>query len=338
MKGTAVALIQTLAITIAIDIVPKHPESNICPDNEFANIGCAPEPNICEIHCKKESGTKCNRVDQTSCNKAQVTAPPLEMGKEKCKELCQLSKNENTTVEDHCRFWRYEEDPHEKEQICSLMNDNQCNEYETCQGDSCKMGDEGCMGGEDPTQSCKGPIMFHTERIHWACFHTSEDIPSPYKNDTKELPPGTKCTPVQKCIDWDSGVYDNSTDNWRKLEVSCNGSNGTWEKVPGADGEVDDYEEVLPNNGTGAIFEHVCQGGNTKLDVPKANLGEGSDLLCENPDTDDNPDAYTINAPNSCALLCDLHLGMSIESSLNSDGEFDFMRDGDEKITDGNLV
>ena len=42
----------------------------------------------------------------------------------------------------------------------------------------------------------------------------------------------------------------------------------------------------------------------------------------------------TITAPNHCLLLCDLHIGMTIEGQLNVDGEYKFFdQDGKAIIT-----
>ena len=45
---------------------------------------------------------------------------------------------------------------------------------------------------------------------------------------------------------------------------------------------------------------------------------------------------YTISAPNHCLLLCDLHIGMTIDGRLTADGGYEFVDQDGEAVTDGN--
>ena len=45
---------------------------------------------------------------------------------------------------------------------------------------------------------------------------------------------------------------------------------------------------------------------------------------------------YTISAPNHCLLLCDLHIGMTIDGRLTADGDYEFVDQDGEAVTDAN--
>ena len=60
--------------------------------------------------------------------------------------------------------------------------------------------------------------------------------------------------------------------------------------------------------------------------------------VCDVPGTIDGTN-YTITAPNHCLLLCDLHIGMSINGQLNEDGDYVFVdQKGDEIIDPANVI
>ena len=119
---------------------------------------------------------------------------------------------------------------------------------------------------------------------------------------------------------------------WRTLAVRCNGETdpGQWQQLDDADGNGNDYMEVIGPGGSGLDTDHVCLGGDTPLilAIPKEpNLADGAELVCDTPDANEDADdaTYEIKAPNKCVLLCDFHLGMTIESRLNEGGEYEFV-------------
>jgi len=324
--STVLLLLASLLSLVSGECSPN----DLVPGPEGTGSGCSPRDNICQISCE-QGKAKCKLLNKASCTKAKVTEADLTdfagFNNTKCLELCQLSKDEDKP--NHCRFWRY--DPAAGDKVCSLMHDDQCTVYEACTG-HCRTGDEGCAGDEpapSPNTPCAAPIVFDPVSIHWACFNTGNN--SPYDPATTSLPAGTSCLTVQRCVDWENGTTTEQDPLWRKLHVTCDGTEGKW-IATGTDGKEADYNEVL-GEGTAAITEHECKGGDVTLEVPRSQLGEGADLLCDNPDTDGG-DTYTITAPNTCVLLCDLHLGMTIESRLDANGEVAFHRDGAEEVFD----
>ena len=98
-----------------------------------------------------------------------------------------------------------------------------------------------------------------------------------------------------------------------------------------AGGEEDAYNEVIPGDGLDPIGEPPCTGGGGQLDIPEANIVDGTQLIC---DTHLVPveGFYKMGHPNTCILLCDFQLGMTINSGLNEEGEAVF-KNQDGEIT-----
>ena len=120
---------------------------------------------------------------------------------------------------------------------------------------------------------------------------------------------------------------------------NTDGDTGQWIPFHTA-GNKANYDEVLDDN---HILEHECRGllpegdGTEKpeLVVTIKDMGVGAQLSCTTPDQDSEDTTYTIVAPNKCVLLCDFHLGLTIEGRLNEEGEFVFLIvETGEDITD----
>ena len=124
-----------------------------------------------------------------------------------------------------------------------------------------------------------------------------------------------------------------------KLQVSCNGTEGKWILDPDAGGEDADYGEVIINEGADPIGEPSCTGGGVKLSIPVANIQDGAQLVCDENLTPDEEDMYKMGHPNTCLLLCDYQLGMTITSGLDPDtGLAIFKNQLGEDISDGAAV
>merc|ERR1712212_542907 len=290
-----------------------------CPPNQCWVGGCDPDPNICQIICDKDT---CN----TACPDVQLEV--ADMSAEKCSALCIESRDKEAN-ENPCRFWRYDKVSGfgGANQTCTLLASDPCPFHADCSGESCTCEDVGCPGEngatEAPKKACLAPIEYYpgSAWIHWTCYNTENPVGNPYNPDTI-LHADTKCHTTQKCADWE-GEGD------RELKVTCDGINGEGENgkwVPDQPvGNPANYDDVLDAGGDGVIKEHKCKGGaGAELVVTLADVGEGGDLSCETPDTDDNPLTFTISAPNKCVLLCDYHLAMVIEGRLDVEGEFKF--------------
>ena len=102
------------------------------------------------------------------------------------------------------------------------------------------------------------------------------------------------------------------------------------------------YTAALGGDGTGAaaLVELDCGPKVDPDDLLIVNEENTDGLIrCENPDAAATPDQYRIKAPNKCILLCDFHLGMTIESVLNKEGNYVFTKvETKEEITQDNVA
>jgi len=319
-----------------------------CTSNDYVpGIGCDPSPNICEVTCPVDGDCTLSET----CADALVTdtITHTEMTEVKCQELCEASDAVEEEAK-RCRFWRYELISNDEE-VCSLMNLNQCTVPKVCTETSCYTGDVGCANGETPDPGfglgCAAAMTFNTDAgfIHWGCVNEVVDLSSPYDPTVEKMPANTLCSTSQRCMDWEAGSLTEGQTLWRKLRVFCDGADGHWKQDPMADGDAAAYTGdtgVLGTDGSLAILEHKCVGGDAAptlvVDLATAGNGVGADLVCDVPATSPDGTQYTITAPNHCLLLCDLHIGMTINGRLNENGEYIFVDGAGEEITDAATV
>ena len=100
-----------------------------------------------------------------------------------------------------------------------------------------------------------------------------------------------------------------------------------------AGGEDADYEEVIIAMGEVPIGEPSCTGGGVQLEIPEANIVDGTQPVCDTPLDSPEEGNYKMGHPNTCILLCDYQLGMTINSELNEEGEAVFKNQDGEEIT-----
>ena len=106
------------------------------------------------------------------------------------------------------------------------------------------------------------------------------------------------------------------------LHVKCDGSSGQWEpedpnsETPPLDNE---YTLATADNKLNDL-QCVPENNPHELTVPKAGMGAGAQLSCTteaNFKEDETKENFIITAPNECILICDFHLGMTIEGKLH---------------------
>jgi len=336
---------------ISTEAIPS-PYDSECKPNLFYPEGCDEEKNICQISCPGDPKLPCESVlDPCDIDISDQTFDTMTM--DKCKELCESSRDKTeTSAENRCRFWRWEVlETRDTRQVtsCTLMGGEECNGYKYC-GHNCQCGDVGCPGENendpphppDDLQPCRSGIQFHPHNpekpqdiyIHWAC---PSDPHSPYNPD-HEVPPETICVTTQKCSQW---KVDKNPVTELNLKVKCEGKEGKWKHA--GNGMTPVYDAVLkgeaencaePLCGTEALNELICEPKREELVVTKANIGEGGQISCTTQPEEDE-EKYTIAAPNKCILICDFHLGMTIEGRLDeTTGAFAFfILETEENIT-----
>jgi len=315
--------------------------NDLVPDG----IGCLPTPNICEITCPK--GEACELGE--SCAAVGVTEDMItgdEMTKEICPALCNdssSSSSNETTRAIPCRFWRWDIETGDNEK-CYLMSEGQCSTVLSCVAPSCYHGDIGCDGEKPAGKMCPGHMKFNNEPdfIHWGCANEDGELSSPYDENNPDMPAETICTTASRCFDYEKKGMAETDPLWRKLSVSCDGTTGHWQKVNEADGDDALYDLVIPNEGDSTIVEQKCAGGESPpitfdVDLASAGNGAGAALVCDMEGTMSET-TYTITAPNHCLLLCDLHIGMTIDGRLDDKGEYEWVDQDGTAITDANGV
>lgn len=291
--------------------------------------------NICQIVCSKTDGScpSSSCAEQVGLGSDAVVDSYDTLTPTKCSELCEASKKSTTPEVDdsqRCRFWRYDSGTFSRtaeEKHCTLLKS--CDTFEYCPEGTCQCGDVGCNGeGEEgepaDEKTCEPKTEFHpsadfpkTTYIRWGCSPSN-----PYSDDP--VTANTFCRTTHKCYKW-SPITDD-------LQVTCDGDTGKWKP----DGEVpagmeDFYAQALggadPNyDGSVALKELECEPDPTKHFLTVNVEGTGGLLRCEVPDPSGTPTDYTINAPNTCILLCDFHLGMTIEGALSKEGDYVFTK------------
>ena len=105
-----------------------------------------------------------------------------------------------------------------------------------------------------------------------------------------------------------------------------------------AGGEDAVYEEVIVGDGVAPIGEPSCTGGGLQLQIPEANIVDGTQLVCDTPLELPEGGNYKMGHPNTCILLCDYQLGMTINSGLNEQGEAVFKNQDSEAVTGSDVT
>jgi len=330
------------AFTFLLVVVPTFARSqsiqaqsalDVCPPNHVWVDGCAVDVNLCQIACPK--GGSCTKPCETEVGLASEDVAYDAMTAAKCSELCETSKASAGDDEHRCRFWRYDMAA-VAEKRCTLLT--KCDTFLHCPPEAgCQCGDVGCPGEEpNDEQNCTPGTEFHpsadnpkTTYIRWACAPETEN---PYS--AANVAANTFCMTTHKCSKWtaESVLQD--------LQVTCDGTTGHWKAVPEPipEGMEEFYTAALGADGSTALVELDCAPV-PENDILTVNVESTSGLIrCEDPDPTSSPD-YRITAPNTCILLCDFHLGMTIKGYLNEEGNYVFKKvETDEDITQANVA
>ena len=128
---------------------------------------------------------------------------------------------------------------------------------------------------------------------------------------------------------------DSNSQYYRKLAIECTRF-GTWARLAGSGGSDEDYVDVL--NGDAAPNEPNCKPLPVEI-LPGVLDEEGADFLCDNePTLNEAKTHLEIVAPNTCVLLCDFHLSMSLECLISKEGETECFDDGDSIPTSADNI
>merc|ERR1719384_1130665 len=292
-----------------------------CPANENSPSCDDPvDKTICQLTCNRASD-ECVQADEEKCGKIGVDVSAetfTDMFSTRCKEICEQSRDAETSPEKVCRFYKVSD--WGKEVVCSLMDDTQCQTTGPC-GSHCVSGDVGCKETPIPgPQDCPAAFEYTDSAFHFGCDHCN-----PYSDATCEE--GNTCFTTERCSEWDAAGIEEGSQYWRKLAIECTRF-GTWARLAGSGGSDEDYTDVL--NGDAAPTEPNCKPLPVEI-LPGVLTEEGADFLCDSePTLNDAGTHLEIVAPNTCVLLCDFHLSMSLDCQISDDGETECFDEGED--------
>jgi len=299
-----------ILLSIFLAVTMADPEPTNCKNKDSCDI----KEYVQQINCPathKNQTMECTCTDGKDPCQDFTSITNADMTRDKCKELC-------SSLVDICVFYRWDKVGYTNEITCTLMNVDQCQKGPVCvpYSKGCASGavDNKCTSDSDirpEGEDCK--INLSKKRVSedqygidipWVCFDR-------FNKDGKELDVytstdvsvsnGVKCETTNRCTDF--GAQDDAP----FVTYTCN--NITWEK----DVSVPDEKNPVENE----ILAKELQCTINPLSVPKTNLepGSGAELICGTKlDEDEDHTHYLVNPPNSCALLCDKHHVVTIQS------------------------
>jgi len=128
-----------------------------------------------------------------------------------------------------------------------------------------------------------------------------------------------------KCAAWNETDGTADATYYRKLAVFCDGTDGTW-KAENNTGKADLTEAMIAESNK--ITEQPCGATCDPIILDAYQDQWWADLICQNPMED-----KTLREPNSCVLLCDNHLKMTIDCEYDAEGEKEWRNADGEVLT-----
>lgn len=305
-----------------------------CGENHFAD-SCWDDPNIATITYNSATDSlECGNYDQA---KDACTAVQPSLGGKKaedltgkmCEELCDVSHAAGGDESLQCEFFRWEKfNLH-----CTLMNKDQCDGGPNpCERGECVSGQTGCNGGDSPIPkdaTCAAGVAFVAESVHWLCTHPTDYSIHINIYGGDEVPSGTSCITAHKCKTFDTGDPDPVGDPMsNSLRVRCNATSTEkkWVQYPGSLNDVPSPTYMDANSLT--LVDPLCEEKAAPIDLNKDELQKpGVSFICEYvPNLEFTQDKVTVTAPNTCALLCNQHHVLTLESELSRAGDGVWMK------------
>merc|ERR1712130_689945 len=323
-RGMMTMLLSVIFLLLASTLA----QEDDCPANDNSPSCDDPaEQTICQLTCNRASGA-CAQYDEAKCGQIGVDvtneAYP-DMFATRCKAICEESRD-SESAQDVCRFYKVSD--FGTEVRCSLMDDTQCTATGPC-GSHCVSEDVGCKDTPIPgPQDCPAEFEYTDSAFHFGCDHCN-----PYSDATCEE--GNKCFTIERCSEWEAEGVDPSSSYWRKLAIECTRF-GTWDRLAGSGGSDDDYIDILHDGA--APTEPNCKPQPVEI-LPGVLTEEGADFLCDNDLTlNDAGTHLEIVALNTCVLLCDFHLSMSLDCQISDAGETECYDEGDSNPTSADNI
>jgi len=325
-----------------LSVLAVYVQGELCKPNCDA---CKENPDIAKItwgkatDCSIEKGSAYadgEDVDYLLGDDTKIKEITADGCRKKCKE--QMKDTEHPQESDYkCEYFHWQE-AHEEGQTdkitttCSLQTTCQPSGY--CESFDCVSGQLGCNAECETSLPCS---LTKTEWVHGnfhvICTDTTQDDGDVdiYSDDIvgKDIPDGTICNTIRKCSAWTDQDAEDGTNYYRQLAVQCDGSAdpATWK--PREDTGDNALSTAMIESNT--IKEQVCTAACDPITI--TNSQEWADLVCDNPLGDGN----ALEDGNSCILLCDNHLRMTIDCKYVVEGDKKWQDAHGVELTDADI-
>jgi len=239
-----------------------------------------------------------------------------------CASKCKEQSKHGDSVE--CIYFRYDKAIHPRVTTdCSLQTtcsppDAKCGESKDT---PCVTGNINCLS--DKFCELSSATQYDSTKFHLICFDKYTEV-NVYDEAiaVKEIAVGTTCRTSRKCEAWNEANDDSLYSN--ELAITCS-PEGTW--VAAENTGNAGLSASMFNDTTKMIEEPDCS---TKNDpCPDLQLPQASQLalMCANP-LENN----VLTGQNSCILLCDNSLKMTIQCGLSDEGKKAWLNDWGEVV------
>jgi len=334
VKMNVVLLSVLASFALAVQGETCDPYCNACKDvHDIATIICDATRGPCTIEDGEEDlnyllgpeGEVITDITADECRK-------------KCKEQAEHKDDIPPRTGNPCKFFHFEEGHKETQgkTRCSLQTE--CDGPSSyCDVRGCESGQLGCNKDCNPAHPCSlsEKTAWDHNKFHVICTDENQvggdvDIYS-QEIEGKDIAAGTICSTVRKCSEWVEQQNDKEA-YYRRLAVYCDGSTdpATWKARPDAGSQT--LSEAMIAE-AGKIVEQGCEATCTGLTV-KAYQGQWwADLVC-----DTSLEGDKLVEPNSCILLCDNHLKMTIDCEFDAEGVKDWRNAAGVALTDPEII
>jgi len=299
---------------------------------------CEDIADIAQITCESGGCSVVNGSGADDDSLGYLVAGLKTIDADMCREKCK----EQAAIEDQpaqCKFFLFHKG-HNDVVTCSLQTG--CGDGDQyCAKPDCFSGELGCDDEGNAIKECtlSKETTWDAAKFHIICTSVHDGDVNIYNAATTTIPPYTVCSTVRMCDTWaDIEVVEGSTlgPYYRKLAVMCDGTTGQWVAREDTGSKTESEAMIAETN---KIAEPVCPNRCEALTLTKYAGQSWADLICDMPLGEGNTLADTEDdGPNSCILLCDNHLRMSIECGFTGNGEKHWHDIHGEVLTDDTII
>jgi len=248
-----------------------------------------------------------------------LTTIDVDVCRKKCKEQKDGVDNGAEDPQKKCKFFRFEKG-HTDILRCSLQTE--CGDGDQyCGKPDCVSGQLGCDDEGNEIKDCQftKETSWDPAKFHVICTDVHYGDVNIYEADTvgNPIPGGTVCSTVRMCSAWNEIEAETDT-YYRKLAVTCDEGTGQWMARDDTGSKAESGNMVADQ---GKINEPDCPVRCEELALTKYAEQPWADLICDFPLSDGKLVDTEEDGTNSCILLCDNHLHLSIDCGFTGQGE-----------------